>query len=155
MRAEATSSSDAQCGKSGPHGGAAQAAGECVGLVAHVVGDGADVLAPFAAGREALMRRSATTITGAVTRPQRQGHSECGHPRGRVRARGTSARDDADGSDSEQARNSRPAISAVELNPVESVGALLDILQALITGEEAASPRVTAARFRPRGSTRR
>ncbi|MFE7157347.1 LacI family DNA-binding transcriptional regulator [Streptomyces sp. NPDC057636] len=59
------------------------------------------------------------------------------------------------GSDSEHARNSRPAISAVELNPVDSVGALLDILQALITGGQAAAPRVTEARFRPRGSTRR
>lgn len=61
----------------------------------------------------------------------------------------------AAGSDSEHARNSRPAISAVELNPVGSAGALLDILQALIAGEEPASPRLTETRFRPRGSTRR
>ncbi|MFC6066349.1 LacI family DNA-binding transcriptional regulator [Streptomyces ochraceiscleroticus] len=59
------------------------------------------------------------------------------------------------GSDSEHARNSRPAISAVELNPVESVGALLDILQALVAGAEARSPRLTRARLRPRGATRR
>ncbi|MFF4758292.1 LacI family DNA-binding transcriptional regulator [Streptomyces sp. NPDC001292] len=59
------------------------------------------------------------------------------------------------GSDSEHARNSRPAISALELNPVASSAALLDILQSLIAGEEPASPRLTNARFRPRGSTRR
>ncbi|MEV0598703.1 substrate-binding domain-containing protein [Streptomyces sp. NPDC050315] len=59
------------------------------------------------------------------------------------------------GSDSEHARNSRPAISAAELNPVESVGALLDILQALVAGEEDRSPRLTRARLRQRGATRR
>ncbi|PZT71395.1 LacI family transcriptional regulator [Streptomyces sp. SW4] len=61
----------------------------------------------------------------------------------------------ATASDSEHARTSRPAISAVELNPVDSVGALLDILQALIAGEEPDSPRLTRARFRARASTRR
>ncbi|POX42428.1 LacI family transcriptional regulator [Streptomyces sp. Ru73] len=61
----------------------------------------------------------------------------------------------AAGSDSEHARNSRPAISALELNPVESAGALLDLLQALIAGEDTVAPRRTKARFRPRASTRR
>ncbi|MFH9725408.1 LacI family DNA-binding transcriptional regulator [Streptomyces sp. NPDC017254] len=59
------------------------------------------------------------------------------------------------GSDSEHARNSRPAISALELNPVESSAALLDILQSLIADRPATSPRLTEARFRPRASTRR
>ncbi|WP_406054499.1 LacI family transcriptional regulator [Streptomyces sp. NBC_01077] len=59
------------------------------------------------------------------------------------------------GSDSEHARNSRPAISALELNPVDSSAALLDILQSLIAGRPATAPRLTTARFRPRASTRR
>jgi DNA-binding LacI/PurR family transcriptional regulator len=58
------------------------------------------------------------------------------------------------GSDSEHARNSRPPISALEMNPAETVTALLDILQALIAGEAPSGPRLTAARFRPRASTR-
>ncbi|MFJ8546086.1 LacI family DNA-binding transcriptional regulator [Streptomyces sp. NPDC093586] len=59
----------------------------------------------------------------------------------------------AAGSDSEHARHSRPAVSALELDPVGSSGALLDILQALIAGEEPAAPRLTRARFHQRGST--
>ncbi|MER7535821.1 substrate-binding domain-containing protein [Streptomyces sp. NPDC097704] len=59
------------------------------------------------------------------------------------------------GSDSEHARNSRPAVSALELNPVDSSAALLDILQSLIAGRPADAPRLTRARFRPRASTRR
>ncbi|MFE7598807.1 LacI family DNA-binding transcriptional regulator [Streptomyces sp. NPDC057494] len=59
------------------------------------------------------------------------------------------------GSDSEHARNSRPAISALELNPVDSSAALLDILQDLIAGRPTGAPRLTRARFRPRASTRR
>ncbi|WP_041661895.1 MULTISPECIES: LacI family DNA-binding transcriptional regulator [Streptomyces] len=59
------------------------------------------------------------------------------------------------GSDSEHARNSRPAISALELNPVESSAALLDVLQDLIAGRTPTSPRLTKARFRARASTRR
>ncbi|GGU94092.1 LacI family transcriptional regulator [Streptomyces litmocidini] len=59
------------------------------------------------------------------------------------------------GSDSEHARTSRPAISALELDPVAGSAALLDILQSLIAGRPADSPRLTRARFRPRGSTRR
>ncbi|MEF9886826.1 hypothetical protein [Streptomyces sp. P9-A4] len=59
------------------------------------------------------------------------------------------------GSGSEHARNSRPANSALELNPVDSSAALLDILQCLIAGTPATAPRLTEARFRPRASTRR
>lgn len=61
----------------------------------------------------------------------------------------------AAGSDSEHSRTARPAISALELDPVGSSGALLDILQALIAGEEPTAPRVTHAHLRERESTHR
>ncbi|MFD7293830.1 LacI family DNA-binding transcriptional regulator [Streptomyces sp. NPDC059897] len=60
----------------------------------------------------------------------------------------------AAGSDSEHSRNARPAISALELDPVGSAGALLDILQALIAGTEPVAPRITRAHLRERESTR-
>ncbi|MFF0747141.1 LacI family DNA-binding transcriptional regulator [Streptomyces sp. NPDC004111] len=59
------------------------------------------------------------------------------------------------GSDSEHARAARPAISAVSRNPVDSVAALLDILQALIADRPALAPRLTRAHFRPRASSDR
>ncbi|MEB8337747.1 LacI family DNA-binding transcriptional regulator [Streptomyces endophyticus] len=59
------------------------------------------------------------------------------------------------GSDSEHSRGARPTISALELDPVGSSGALLDILQALIAGTEPAAPRITQAHLRERESTRR
>jgi DNA-binding LacI/PurR family transcriptional regulator len=61
----------------------------------------------------------------------------------------------ATASDSEHTRHSRPAISAVELNPEATMAALLDLLQARIAGEPSNGPILTAARFRPRASTRR
>ncbi|MET9773197.1 LacI family DNA-binding transcriptional regulator [Streptomyces sp. NPDC006367] len=61
----------------------------------------------------------------------------------------------ATGSDSEHARTSRPAITAVQRNPADSAAALLDILQALIAGETAPAPRLTRSRLRPRASTSR
>jgi len=61
----------------------------------------------------------------------------------------------ATASDSEHTRHSRPAISAVELNPSATVAALLDLLQARIAGEPSAGPILTAARFRVRASSRR
>lgn len=60
----------------------------------------------------------------------------------------------ATGSDSEHTRHSRPAISAVELNPVATASAALDLLQARIAGEPSAGPIVTDGRFRIRASTR-
>lgn len=61
----------------------------------------------------------------------------------------------AAGSDSEHARTGHPAISALEMNPVDTVDALLDILQGLLAGSDPPAPRLTRARFLPRGSTRR
>ncbi|MDL9978560.1 LacI family DNA-binding transcriptional regulator [Microbacterium sp. ASV49] len=61
----------------------------------------------------------------------------------------------ATASDSEHTRHSRPAISAVELNPEATMRALLDLLQARIAGEPSAGPIVTPARFRVRASSRR
>ncbi|MGD6748446.1 LacI family DNA-binding transcriptional regulator [Streptomyces sp. BH106] len=61
----------------------------------------------------------------------------------------------AAGSDSEHSRGARPTISALELDPVGSSGALLDILQALIAGTEPEAPRITHAHLRERESTRR
>ncbi|MER6848821.1 substrate-binding domain-containing protein [Streptomyces flaveolus] len=58
-------------------------------------------------------------------------------------------------SDSEHARHSRPAISAVELHASETTLALLDLLQARIAGEPSAGPVLTTARFRVRVSSRR
>ena len=59
------------------------------------------------------------------------------------------------GSDSEHARTSDPTISALQMNPVDTVGALLDILQGVLDGAAGAGPRLTRARFLPRESTRR
>lgn len=61
----------------------------------------------------------------------------------------------ATASDSEHTRHSRPAISAIELNVQATTAALLDLLQARITGEPSAGPILTSARFRVRGSSRR
>lgn len=61
----------------------------------------------------------------------------------------------ATGSDSEHTRHSRPAISAVELNPGPTMSATLDLLQARIAGEPSAGPILTTARFRIRASSRR
>jgi DNA-binding LacI/PurR family transcriptional regulator len=61
----------------------------------------------------------------------------------------------ATASDSEHTRHSRPAISAVELNPEATSAALLDLLQDRIAGAPSSGPILTPARFRPRASTRR
>ncbi len=61
----------------------------------------------------------------------------------------------ATASDSEHTRHSRPAISAIELNPEATMSALLDLLQDRIAGAPSRGPILTTARFRPRGSTRR
>lgn len=61
----------------------------------------------------------------------------------------------ATASDSEHTRHSRPAISAIELNPVATTSAVLDLLQARIAGEPSAGPIMTSARFRVRASSRR
>lgn len=71
----------------------------------------------------------------------------------------------ATGSDSLHARTARPAITAIEMNPRDTAGALLDELQALIAGGDAGGfggaagpsgrPRLTATRLRVRGSTSR
>ncbi|TYL53261.1 LacI family DNA-binding transcriptional regulator [Agromyces mariniharenae] len=61
----------------------------------------------------------------------------------------------ATASDSEHARHSRPAISAVELDTAATSAALLDLLQARIDGRPSVAPVLTGARFHPRGSTRR
>jgi len=59
------------------------------------------------------------------------------------------------GSDSEHARTSDPAITALQMSPVETVGALLDILQAVLAGGDPVGPTLTRARLLPRASTRR
>ncbi|MDQ4501545.1 LacI family DNA-binding transcriptional regulator [Sinomonas sp. ASV322] len=60
----------------------------------------------------------------------------------------------AAGSDSEHARVSRPAISALEMNPAAATAALLELLEGLIAGEPAEGPRLVQARFHARASTR-
>lgn len=61
----------------------------------------------------------------------------------------------ATASDSEHSRHSRPAITAVELNPTATTEALLDLLQARIAGDPSAGPVLTTAKLRVRASTRR
>lgn len=58
-------------------------------------------------------------------------------------------------SDSEHTRHSRPAISAVELNPPATMSALLDLLEARIEDRPSAGPILTPTRFRIRASSRR
>jgi len=58
-------------------------------------------------------------------------------------------------SDSENARRSRPAITALELNPTATMNALVDLLQARIAGLPSAGPILTNTRLRVRASSRR
>ncbi|MCA1982644.1 substrate-binding domain-containing protein [Nocardioides nematodiphilus] len=69
-------------------------------------------------------------------------------------------------SDSESARRSRPAITALELNPTATMNArrasllvellpLVDLLQARIAGLPSAGPILTNTRLRVRASSRR
>jgi DNA-binding LacI/PurR family transcriptional regulator len=57
------------------------------------------------------------------------------------------------GSDSEHARTADPAITALEMDPVATAGALLDILQAVLGGSDSVGPILTRARLLPRAST--
>lgn len=57
------------------------------------------------------------------------------------------------GSDSEHTRAAAPPISALQMNPMETTGALLDILQGVLAGAEPIGPTHTHALFVPRAST--
>ncbi|MDR4533977.1 LacI family DNA-binding transcriptional regulator [Glutamicibacter sp. PS] len=61
----------------------------------------------------------------------------------------------ATGSDAESARFSRPAISAVQLNPDVVCADALDLLLEQISGQVSSGPRRCRAKFRARGSTLR
>jgi len=61
----------------------------------------------------------------------------------------------ATGSDSEAARFSRPAISAIQLNPNEVYADALDLLVERMEAREPSGPILRKARFRPRSSSLR
>ncbi|WP_313810672.1 substrate-binding domain-containing protein [Glutamicibacter sp.] len=61
----------------------------------------------------------------------------------------------ATGSDSEAARFSRPAISAIQLNPDEVCADALDLLIERMEDRESSGPILRRARFRPRSSSLR
>ncbi|MGQ3383440.1 LacI family DNA-binding transcriptional regulator [Glutamicibacter sp. TV12E] len=61
----------------------------------------------------------------------------------------------ATGSDAEAARFSRPAISAIQLNPNEVYADALDLLIERMEGQEPSGPILRKARFRPRSSSLR
>lgn len=61
----------------------------------------------------------------------------------------------ATGSDAEQARTARPAISAVDLQPEELGSALVGMLTSVLDGAPPQEPVLLASRYRRRGSSRR
>lgn len=58
-------------------------------------------------------------------------------------------------SDSEHARSGRPAITAFELNPSDCADSLLEMLQELLADGSSLGPRLSRAKLRTRGSTRK
>lgn len=59
----------------------------------------------------------------------------------------------AAGSDSEQARNSVPAISAIEMVPGPAAAGLMEMLHAILEGQEPVRPHFLETCYRPRAST--
>jgi len=59
----------------------------------------------------------------------------------------------AAGSDSEQARNSLPAISAIEMVPGPVAAGLVEMLQLILQGQEPVGPHFLDTCYRPRAST--
>jgi DNA-binding LacI/PurR family transcriptional regulator len=59
------------------------------------------------------------------------------------------------GSDSEHTRISQPPVTALQMSPAQTAGALLDILRGLIDGTTPHGPVLTQARLVERASTRR